>query len=366
MRRAFILGAVIVMGFALAGSAEALTGHWRIDLGINPQTSSFVEAFSYSAELLVKYTVGDWTFSSLSILDESGWKNQAFSTIGVVGGFTVSSALNFDPDVPEFEKWTMTTTVQLSGVTFSGTFELYDEDSFLTLQVRGSSEGIDIVAIAKFGDDDDPIGECDLDFSSLRIGIDFPFCCTEVKSTIYFDCSGFDKIVFEAAEIAIPEFPWVTLDAKIEFTVQTKSLTITPSFDFSAVCVELYVGVETSGTLTFDALHFDGFKLECDVGDVQFTAISFWGDGEFVSKPGILGDYWEMYMIEADEDACCGPFDFEAAVFFDEESVHLFDAAKFTFDMSIAFTPSMEFSMGTDYVLGVGVTSLDFGFLITW
>jgi hypothetical protein len=364
MRRALVLGAVIVVGFAVASSAQALTGHWRIDLTIDPQSPSFVDAFGYSTELLVKYTVGNWTFSSMSKLDESGWTEQDFSAIGVIGGFTVSSALSFDPDVPEFDKWTTTTTVEIAGVTFSGTFELYDEDVFLTLLGRGTSGGVDIDVTVRLGDDDDPIGDCDLDFSSLQIGVDFPFCCAEVQSTVYFDCDGFERIVFQTSGIAISNLPWVTFDATLQFTVQSKSLAISPNFDFSAVCVELYVGVETSGNLTFEALHFDGFKLVCDVGNVEFTAISFWGD--FVSKPGILGDYWEMYKIEADEDACCGPFDFEAAVFFDENSVHLFDVGKFTFDMSIEFTPSMEFSMGTDYVLGIGVTSLDFGFLVTW
>jgi hypothetical protein len=364
MRRAFILGAVIVMGLALAGSAQALTGHWRIDFGIDPQTSSFTDAFSYSTELLVKYTIADWTFSSLSDFDETGWADQDFSAIGVIGGFTISSALGFDPDVPAFDKWTTTMTVELAGVTFSGTFQLYDEDTFLTLVARGTSGDVDLDATVTFGDDDDPIGDCDLDFSSLRIGVDFPFCCAEIDSTVYFDCAGFEKAVFQVSDIAIPDFPWVTFDVTVEFTVQTKSLTISPDVDFSAVCIEFYVGVETSGNLTFEALHFDGFILECDVGNVEFTAISFWGD--FVTKPSILGDYWEMYMIEADEDACCGPFDFEAAVFFEDDHTNLFDIGRFTFDMSIAFTPSVEFSMGAEYILDIGLTSVDFGFLVTW
>jgi len=366
MRRAFILGAILVVGLGLAGSAQALTGYWSIDLAINPQSASFVEAFSYSTDLLVKYTLGDWTFSSLSQLDKSGWTDQDFSAVGVLGGFTISSALAFDPDVPEFDKWTTTTTVDIAGVTFSGTFALYDEDSYLTLSARGTSGSVDLDVTVQFGDDDDPIGECDLDFSELQIGVSFPFCCAEVDSTVYFDCDGFVIAIFEATGIGIANLPWVTFDATLEFTVQSKSLVITPEFDFSAVCVELYVGVETTGNLTIEAFHFDGFKLECDIGNVEFTAISFWGDGEFVTKPGILGDYWEMYMIEANDDGCCGPFDFEAAVFFDEDSEHLFDVAEFTFDMSIDLSANMEFSMGADYVLGAGVTSLDFGFLVSW
>jgi len=364
MRRAFMLGAVIAMGLALAASAQALTGHWRIDLDLDPQTPSFVDAFGYSTELLVKYSVGDWTFSSLSKLDEFGWNDQDFSAIGVIGGFTISSALSFDPEVPEFVKWTTTTTVDLAGVTFSGTFELYDEDAFLTLRARGTTGLVDINTTIRFGDDDDPVGECDLDFSSFQIGVEFPFCCTDVDATLYFTCDGFDKILFSTRGISILNLPWVTFDVTIEFTEQSKTLTLTPNFEFSAACVELYVGVETSGNLTFDALHIDGLMLECDIGNVEFTAISFWGD--FVSKPGILGSYWEMYKIEADEDACCGPFDFEASVFFHENSVHLFDVGKFAFEMSIDFTPSMEFSMAVDYIVGVGVDLMEFGFLVTW
>ena len=364
MRRAFILCAVILMGFALAGSAQALGGHWRIDLEIDPQPASFADAFSYSTELLAKYTIGEWTFSSLSRLDELAWTDQDFSAIGVLGGFTISSALGFDPDVPEFDRWAMTATVTLVGVTFSGTFELYDEDAFFTLQGRGTSGSVGIVGTIKFGDDDDPVGECDLDFSSFQMGVDFPFCCADVTATAYFDCDGFDMIVFNVADIAIPNLPWVTFDITVEFTVQSKSLTITPYVEFSAFCVELYAGVETIDPLLFDALHIDGLKLECDIGSVTFTAISFWGD--FVTKPSILGDYWEMYMVEADEEACCGPFDFEAAVFFEENGLYLFDVGKFAFGMSMQFTPSVKFSTGADYVLGTGLTSLTFGFLITW
>ncbi len=365
MRRACVLGAVIVAGLALIGSAQAITGHWRIDLEIDPLSASFVDAFGYSTELLVKYTIGDWTFSSLSRLDETTWADQDFSAVGRLGGFTIASALGFDPDVPEFEKWTTTTTVELMGVTFSGTFSLYDEDAFFTLNARGTAGDVGISATIRFGDDDDP-GECDLDYDSLQIGVDFPFCCAEVDATAYFDCDGFERIVFELDNFLLPEFPWVTIDIEIEFTVQSKSLTVTPDFDFSFICVEFYIGVETVDPLTFETVHIDGFKFECDVGNVQFTAISFWGAGEFVSKPGILGDYWEMYMIENDEDACCGPFDFEAAVFFDENSAYLFDVAEFTFEMSIEFTPSLEFSMGTDFVLGTGIEQLTFGFLVTW
>ena len=352
MRRAWVLGAVLVIGFGVLVSGQALTGSWTLDLTINPQTGSFTDAMTYSTELLVKYTIGDWTFSSLSKLEESEWCDQNFSSIGVIGGFTVSTALDFDPDAASFEKWTITTTVDISGVTFSATFELYDEDVFLTLSGRGVSGGVNLDVTARFGDNDDP-GECDLPFSTLQIGVDFPFCCANVQSTIYFDCDGFQKVVFAANGIGILNVPWVTLDATVEFTSQTKSLALSPNFDFSAVCVEMYVGVETSGNLTLEAFHFDGFKLECDVGDVEFTAISFWGDGDFVSKPGALGDYWEMYKIEADEDSCCGIFDFAAAVFFDEESVHLFDVGKFEFDLTIDLSQNMEFSIGLDYLLSL-------------
>ena len=54
MRRACVLGAVIVTGLALIGSAQAINGHWRIDLELDPLSASFVDAFGYSTELLVK------------------------------------------------------------------------------------------------------------------------------------------------------------------------------------------------------------------------------------------------------------------------------------------------------------------------
>jgi len=354
---------LVVIGFSWVGFGESLTGSWSVAATLNPQTG-WSEALSIRTELRVDYTIGDWTFGSITELDDTGWVDQEFSAVGTLGLLDISAALGFDPPTVAFEKWTTTVSGEFAGLSFSAKFELYDEDAFLTLTGSGSTSGVDMDVTVKFGDDDDPIGECDLDFTEVTIGVDFTFCCAEVETTIYFDCDGFERIVFDVDDIVIPNLTWVTIDVELEFTVQTKTLTFSPDFEFGSACMDLYIGVESTGNLIIEDIYIDGLKVECDIGDVEFTGISFWGT--HVSKPGALGQYWEMYQIELGEEGCCGPLSFEAAVFFDEASNNLFDVAVFAAEVSVAVTDNLSFGLELDIDVATGIDLWIFTVEVEW
>jgi hypothetical protein len=364
MKYSLLLGVMVVIALSLVGFGESLTGSWSVEFHLDQQTASFTDSLSIWTELRVNYSIGDWTFGAITELDDTGWIDQEFSAIGTLGLLNASAALGFDPPTVAFEKWTTTLSGEFVGLSFSATFELYDEDAFLTLTGSGSTDAVDVNVTARFGDDDDPIGECDLDFTQVTIGIDFTFCCADVESTIYFDCDGFDRVVFAADDIAIPNLLWMTLDVELEFTVQTKTLTFSPDFDFGNACLDVYVGVETSGNLIIEDLYFDGIKVECDIAGVEFTGISFWGT--HVSKPGALGEYWEMYQIESGEEGCCGPLSFEGAVFFDEASNNLFDVALFSFEASVAVTDNLTFGLDLEIDVATGVDLWVFSLDVEW
>jgi len=366
MRHSLLLGVLVAITLSLAGFGGSMTGSWSVEFRLNPQSAAFSDALEIWTELRVDYTIGEWTFGSITELDDTGWVDQEFSAIGVLGLLSISAALGFDPPTVSFEKWTTTVSGTFAGLSFSATFELYDEDAFLTLTGRGTTDDVNMNVTVKFGDDDDPIGECDLDFTDASIGIDFTFCCAEVDARIYFDCDGFERIVFSAGGIAIPTLPWVTIDASLEFTVQTKTLSLSPNFEFGAACLDVYVGVESSGTgpVIIDDIYIDGIKVECDIGDVTFTGISFWGT--HAGKPGGLGEYWEMYKIESGAEGCCGPLSFEAAVFFDEASNNLFDVAMISGDVSVAVTSNLTFSLELDIDVASGVDLWTFGLDVEW
>lgn len=97
---------------------------------------------------------------------------------------------------------------------------------------------------------------------------------------------------------------------------------------------------------------------------MKFIGISFWGT--HATKPGVLGDYWEMYKIETVDDACCGPLEFDIAVFFEQGSPNLFDVAKFEADLTLNVSPSLLFDMQMDYEITTGLTLWTFGFTLRW
>jgi len=110
-----------------------------------------------------------------------------------------------------------------------------------------------------------------------------------------------------------------------------------------------------------------GIGLVCEIGGVSFTGISFWGDVCADLKPDILGDYWEMYQIATTEDACCGPFDFSIAVYFDSASDSLFDVAAFEADFSYELGETLTFTMGLyNQFSPTDDLELTIGFEVTW
>jgi len=197
------------------------------------------------------------------------------------------------------------------------------------------------------------------------------FCCMEdITTTLYMTCNGFDFLEFETAGIIIPHLPWVTLGATLKFTLEAKALTLTPTFvwgDILCADFDLFMSVSTTGDqLAIEGIRIGGIGLRCDIGGVSFTGISFWGGG---AKPLLLEgtEYWEYYQIKTVDDGCCGPFEFEATVFFKEAGSRLFDVALFDIDMSIALSSQFTFDMGLVVNTETAAfTRWTFGFLIEW
>ena len=213
-----------------------------------------------------------------------------------------------------------------------------------------------------FGGDDNDI--CDLDWGGVTISLDFPFCCADVTGTVAFDCGGFKYLALDVDGIVVPGLPWLTIDAKLMFDFQSKSLTLSPDFDFDpGICFDVYVSVDSSENLKIGDIHINGIELECEFDYVTFTGISFWGG---TGKPGELGSYWEMYKIESNDETCCGALSFETAVFFDAASVNLADVALFTAEMKIEFGDPFTFSSGLEIDIVANTIELSFGFVIDW
>jgi hypothetical protein len=380
MKRALVISLICVLGLAFSGLAATLSGSWDTDVTIDPQQTNFNDAIGIVSVLTVAYTVGDWTFTSVTDLNTGGWTDQDFSVAGVLGAFSLTSSLDFVPADATFGSWNTSASVAIAGVSFGADFWLASNDVALFLTGSGVAGDVTIDIEVKFGDLGFTNGvpnstgndECDLDWAGVTIDIGFPFCCADIALEVVFDCTGFASATFTTDGIAIPNLPWVTIDAELVYTMTAKTLELSPNFDFGAiVCFDLYFDVDTAGdNLTLGAISIDGIGLSCDIGAVTFTGISYWGPLTGPYRPSLLyyqDTYWEAYQIATNDDACCGPFGFDLTFYFLEGGARLFDIALIDANMSLQVAAQFLFNMGLEINVETGAFSQwTVGFLVTW
>ena len=366
MKRALVLSLICVVGLAFAGFAQTLTGSWITEVCIDPQTT-WAGALSLSSELEVTYAIGDWAFTSTTVLDGTGWVDQDFGVLGLFGLITVSSSLGFTPVGPPvgFTGWTTTLGLNMAGVAFTGVFSLDSGGSSLELgMVAGLGSDVEGSIDITFGDGDG----CDFDFVDVTIGLDFLFCdCAPIHAEIYFSCDeGFEYVEFSTTGIALPNLPWISLDAVLHFELQTKEITLTPVFDLGPiVCFDIFIEAG-AGPATFppDVLEFwdftiVGIGIGCTIGGVDFYALSMFDDS--------LAPYWEVYSIDVGADACCGGvFEFGLDLYFDDAGATLFEVSLIEVDMKVNVTSQFAFTMGLDIDTFGGFTSWCLGFEVVW
>jgi len=361
MKRALVLSLICVLGLGFSSLAASLTGYWDTDVTIDPQQTNFNDAIGLTSELSVTYTVGDWAFTSLTNLDETGWTGQEFDVAGVLGAFTLGSTLIFDPSVPEFTSWKTTASVSIAGVSFGSTFMLDDTGTSLDLTASGTAGDVTVGATLTLGSGDG----CDFDFNEVILTVGFPFCCVDIASEIAFNCEGFEYVTFKAAGIAIPTLPWLTLDATLKFTVDAKTLTLSPNIDFGDfACIDLDIDLDYTGTgpISVEGFTISGISLTCDIGAVTFTGVTDYNGGLGPNEA-----YWEYYKIATKDDACCGPFTFDLAFYFLDGGSKLFDIGLIDANMTLQVATQFTFNMGLQInVESSAFTQWTVGFLVKW
>lgn len=381
MKRALVLSLAVVLGLGFASFAQTLSGEWTLDVSVttNNPALSFADALDFSSSLTVNYEVGGWLFTSYTEFDDAGWADQTFAAGGSLGAWTFDSLVDFAP-TGAFEELDISTSIALGGMTFGFDFVSTPGEVTLDLIGAGSTSLVDVEITVSFGNPD--VAGCDLDWTGVAVEVGFPFCCADITATIAFDCLGFDEACFAVDGISVGNIPWLTLGAEVCFQTESKTLTLTPSFDFGAdVCFDVYFDVATTGgagpatVLNIGDITIDGIGLECEIGGIAFTAISYWGvprfwNGAADDYPGLLmyhgQQYWEAYQIATTDDACCGPFGFDIAVFFDANSTSLFDIALFEASMTLQVATQFEFAMGLEYDVVAGAQLWTLGFVVTW
>jgi hypothetical protein len=358
MKKALVLSLVFALGLGFAVSAQTLSGTWDTDIVIDPMGVTI----GIDSDLTVDYTIGAWSFVSVTTLDETGFVDQVFTVDGVLGAFTLGSTLDFDPVNALFEEWNVVAGVSIAGVTFGADFTL-GAGTVLVLSGSGVAGDVVVSVDVTLGDNVD----CDFDFAGVLIGVEFPFYCADILAEIEFDCDGFVDLCFTTSGIVVPSFPWLTLDAELCFQTDSKTLTISPDFDFGAgVCFDLYMdlGYTGNGPLTIEDFTIYGIGIEAEFGGVVFTGLTSFDE---VNYDLIKDPYWEVYTISTTDDGCCGPFAFDVSVYFLDGGIRLFDIALIEANMSLQVAAQFTFSTGLEIDVEAGNFSLwTIGFEVTW
>ena len=380
MKRALVISLICVLGFAFTSLAASLTGSWATDITILPGQTHFNDAISIVSKLTVNYIIGDWTFTSITSLGDAGWLDQDFNATGVLGAFTISTALDLNPDAT-FGDLDVTVGVSIAGVSLGWDFNL-DAAPDMTITASGTAGDVGVSVTLKFGDDD---AICDFPWASADIDLTFGFCCVDLAVDIDFTCTeGFEDITFVFGGLVVPNLPWLTIDGSIMFDLSDgKTFSVSPSFDFGMdVCFDFYwsddYDVYGNG-FSIDDIQLDGIAITCEIGGVSFSGITYWGpaivdtDYDYVadSFPGLLTpygtQYFEAYQIATTDDACCGPFSFSLTVYFEEGLTdQLFDVDLFVAYVSLEVASQFVLDMGLSVDATDGFTEWTIGFLVTW
>lgn len=372
MKRALVLSLAIVLGLGIAAFTQVgdLTGEWSMNVTIDPGAPTVASFFGFGTDLTITYSVGGWDLSSISTFDDTGWTAQSFIADGSFGAFGVTSTAVFDTS-GAFTSLELGLGYTFGAVEIDIGFMLLPGDLNLTLGLVTTTGLVEVDVELTFGDS--LVAGCDLNWTGATITLGIPFCCADASATVVFDCNGFVEACLTVEDIVVAYMPWLSLTAELCFELETKTLVLTPEFDFGAdICFDVYItqaytgGIgPLGGVLNVQDISISGIGLECEIGGVVFSGISYWGPAP---KPGILEDtpYWEAYQIQTADLACCGDFTFDVAMFFDALGTELFDIAalyaNFAYDLGENFT----FTMGFDYEIVPPSLLWTIGFVITW
>ena len=382
MKRALVFSLVFALGLGIVAFGQTLGGSWETEIVLDMTAGAvWPDDVDINSEIVIDYTVGDWTFSSETDIANGVWTNQDFDFAGVLGAFAISGAVEFDPTIVSFEYMDVEVEVSIAGVTFGAEFELWPGDADLTFTGSGVAGDISIDVLIGLGWD---VG-CDFGFSYLEVEVGFPFCCADITAVVWFDCYGFGAVEFCFDGLTIENLPWLTLGACVEFQTGSKVFTFYPEIDLGVIgCdFDLYYRLITDGGTNYDPLliqgiQFDGIQIACEIGGVAFTGITYWGPDDHgpwwaTGSPGILygyEEYWEAYQIATTDDGCCGPFSFDVTVFFGGEQGDpgtLFDVAYLVANLEIQIATQFTFGMSLETDLAAGqVNDLTFTFLVEW
>ena len=239
MRKALMLGCLILICGAVATTAAPLSGAWSF--GMQTEVDPFA-IVSLGSVLDVDYIVSNMTFSSTVIADLEGLDSVFYDVSGPLGGFALRSILDFDAEEAQFRAWLASAVTAISGVNLYatlmldnvGTTQTPSMGSGLTLGGWGRAGDLSIWGQTRFNMTDSSINVykygykwlldhfifqvcdtwqnpsgyldvqtscCTLAWTGADVLVEMPFSCFTLLTSLSISCSGFDSVLFSLNDI---------------------------------------------------------------------------------------------------------------------------------------------------------------------
>lgn len=425
MTKRILVTTMIIMtlvGLTLLGGGP-LSGSWTSELTFRPNGDFYQFIRSLESLLVVDYTMTRFTTTSSSQFQLLGFIWQEFEATGTLGAFDYQANFLFGPSTADYIYSQFIGSLSIAGLDFGLYFaQLSDAvlggaaDGF-AIRLVGSIGMVDVVSITELGA---KIKDADFDgitivhagsglersyitdpvvvgqgFTGQKVtvsGLSFG-CVSDITTTLYVTCAGFDFIKFEVDTIDVG-LSWLTLDLDLTFQTTVKTIDLTPTLVLGdASCIDVYAEVLTDapvGTNTTNTI-FDTYNSITGIG-IYALGFSYSWNGVTVKELTVLNtgryaittpeygsvieeiveaienghdyytDYWEMFSIEVVRDGCCGGTNrFLANTYFNRNETALFGwgmtyiEGEVAINSTISLSTQLEVSTnGADY-LGVGV-----------
>ncbi|HEC63385.1 MAG TPA: hypothetical protein ENI38_03250 [Candidatus Acetothermia bacterium] len=351
----FLLALIVVMlGSSLAAGME-VHGSFDISISLDPGTGT-LQDLSGTCTL-----IGSWGFLRLgSTLDfEEIGLTWILGTLGFDAGVAgVTGDALFGAVNAAFLYGLLTGWMKLGGAEFYGYYVMADPDGDGVFEQGGLFRataslpgGALFESLTMFGADMSGVSFAQpgvdktyyfavapqtgstgiIEFTGQKITFsNLGFGCAVLESETYFTKSGFEYQLFS---ITVHTATVLTLEVDILFTVQTKSVTITPILDLSYGCVYVYTELQVVDYFTITGLTIYGVRLEASFGNFKIVEIMSFDE---VNYDLILDPYWEQFTVEVCQPACCGGYAiFRVDTYFEEGSLNIFDWGRTDFYLEI-------------------------------
>ncbi len=368
MKRALAF-AVVALFVGIAGLAQ-ISGTWEGKVNLLPSPPGL----DYTA-LTLKYTIAGFELTSYSKFTSDGFVEQKFEISGTVGPADISGVMGFDPSVPAYAYTDISSSLSFGGVditskVFHGIYpygKSYFENTYdyTWTDICSDAQTGSALMFYTLGISADPLSitahfsDCctGIEFYDLDISLsDISLCCgLTYDAEVYFTkADGFNYAKFTIDNL-FSLCCGISFSASVKFGVDSKSVSISPSWEGITGCVTVYGDLQweeqSSGAMKLAGWDLEAWKIYCEFAECNkltiVTALNPSWYNEHVENV-FQDDEFEYIKIETCGAGCCGGnWSLSIQTFF-QASGSLFGITRTDIDASVPVMSNLSISISLE------------------